>query len=131
VFRLSDLFGQSSALNFVVAHYQVLTIKALQVVGLRSPINARHFGFYAKRAAALRAVFRWAPDHLCSWHFCLTSFFLLQQDANLETVPANTQHEVKKCNLVTTVTFCAAITMLALPPNSDIGGVKQMSVMGH
>jgi hypothetical protein len=69
VFGLSNLFGYSSALNFVIAHYELLAIKALQVVDLRSPVNARHFGLYTKRTAALWAVFWWTPNHPSYSHF--------------------------------------------------------------
>jgi len=41
---LSYLLSKTRALSFVVAHYDLLTIKALQVAGFRSLANARHFG---------------------------------------------------------------------------------------
>ena len=41
---LSYLFSKTSPLSFVVAHYDLLAIKALQVTDFRSPANARHFG---------------------------------------------------------------------------------------
>ena len=41
---LSYLLSKTGALSFVVAHYDLLTIKALQVAGFRSLANARHFG---------------------------------------------------------------------------------------
>lgn len=40
---LSDLFSKTSPLSFVVAHYNLLAVKALQVTGFRSLANARHF----------------------------------------------------------------------------------------
>jgi hypothetical protein len=41
---LSYLFSKTSPLSFVVANYDLLAIKALQVTGFRFLANARHFG---------------------------------------------------------------------------------------
>jgi len=56
-------------LNFVVAHYELLAIKTLQVVGLRSLVNARHSSLHTERTAALRAVFWWTSNHPSYSHF--------------------------------------------------------------